>query len=100
MRVGKVIGTVTLSSRLVEVPPGQFLIVQPESTAALQAAAPANAEPVVAYDEQGAALGARVAVSEGREAAMPFVPRPVPFDVYCAAIMDVVHVAHSTQERT
>jgi microcompartment protein CcmK/EutM len=100
VRFVKVIGTDTLSRRLAEVPPGQLLIVQPESTAALQAAAPANAEPIVAYDEQGAALGARVAVSEGREAAMPFVPRPVPYDAYCAAIMDVVHIAHSTPERT
>jgi microcompartment protein CcmK/EutM len=96
VRVGKLIGTVTLSRRLADVPPGQFVIVQPESTAALQAAAPAKAEPVVAYDELGAALGGRVAISEGREAAMPFVPRHVPFDVYCAAIMDVVHVDGTT----
>jgi microcompartment protein CcmK/EutM len=94
MRIARVIGTVTLSSRLEEVPPGQFLIVQPEGVAALRTGAPADAEPVVAYDELGTGRGARVAISEGREAAMPFHPRRVPFDAYCAAIMDTVHVAN------
>jgi ethanolamine utilization protein EutN len=93
MRVARVIGNVTLSMRLDEVPPGQFLLVQPEQAAALTGAEPADAEPLVAYDERSAALGSRVAISEGREAAMPFHPRRVPFDAYCAAIMDTVHVA-------
>lgn len=93
MRVANVIGNVTLATRLDEVPPGQFLLVQPAQAAALQGIEAADAEPVVAYDERSAALGSRVAVSEGREAAMPFHPRRVPFDAYCAAILDVVHVA-------
>jgi len=98
MRVGRVIGSVTLSSRLDDVPPGRFLIVQPEDAAALQAVGVPTAEPVVAYDELGAGLGARVGISEGREAAMPFHPRRVPFDVYCAALMDAVHVARVMQK--
>jgi microcompartment protein CcmK/EutM len=92
MRVARVIGTVTLSSRLADVPPGQFLIVRPEDAAALLETAAPAAEPVVAYDELSAGIGARVAVSEGREAAMPFQPRRVPFDAYCAALMDTVHI--------
>lgn len=97
MRVGRVIGTVTLASRLDEVPAGQFIIVQPEHQAALRAEAPAVAEPVVAYDERSAAPGDHVGLSEGREAAMPFHPRRVPFDAYCAAIMDAVRVTHATE---
>lgn len=92
MRVAKVIGSITLSARLADVPPGRFVIVRPESAAALRDGEPATAEPLVAYDELSAGVGARVALSEGREAAMPFHPTRVPFDAYCAAIMDVVHV--------
>ena len=47
---------------------------------------------VVIYDELSPGLGARVAFSEGREAAMPFHPRPVPIDAYGAAILDAVRM--------
>ena len=50
MRVAEVIGTVTLSRRLEDIPPGRFLIVRPQSGAALRNQEPALAEPVVAYD--------------------------------------------------
>ena len=92
MRVAKLIGTVTLSARLEDVPDGRFVIARPESAVALRDGEPATAEPLVAYDELSAGMGARVALSEGREAAMPFDPRLVPVDVYCAAIMDEVHL--------
>ena len=39
----------------------------------------------------GAGVGQLVAVSEGREATMPFHPKRVPYDAYCAAILDSVH---------
>lgn len=92
MRVAEVIGTVTLSRRLEDIPPGRFLIVRPQSGAALRNQEPALAEPVVAYDEISAGLGSQAAISEGREAAMPFHPQRVPIDAYCAAILDTVHV--------
>jgi len=92
MRVAKVIGTITLSRCLGNVAGGRFVIVQPESTEALRDDEPATGEPLIAYDEFSAAVGTRVALSEGREASMPFHPRLVPVDVYCAAILDRVHV--------
>ncbi len=92
MRVGQVIGTITLSRYLDNVAGGRFVIVQPESTEALRDGASATGEPIVAYDEISAAVGSRVAVSEGREASAPFQPRLVPVDAYCAAILDKVHV--------
>jgi ethanolamine utilization protein EutN len=92
MRVASVIGTVTLSRRLKDVPAGRFLIVRPQSTAALRSDESATAEALVAYDELGAGLGSQVGIAEGREAAMPFYPRRVPFDVYCAAILDTVRL--------
>ncbi len=92
MRVGDVIGTVTLSRRLTEVPAGQFVIIAPQPLETLAGGRGHAVEPVVAYDQLAAAIGSRVAFSEGREAAMPFHPRPVPLDAYCAAQLDAVHV--------
>ena len=92
MRAGLVIGTVTLSRRHESLAGGRFLIVQPQGGAALTGREPPTAEPVVAYDELNPGLGALVGISEGREAAMPFHPRPVPVDAYCAAVLDTVQV--------
>jgi len=50
------------------------------------------AEEVVAFDALGAGPGSRIAISEGREAAMPFHPEVKPLDVYNAAILDTLIV--------
>lgn len=49
-------------------------------------------EEVVVYDELAAGLGSRIALSEGREAAMPFYPEVKPIDAYNAAILDTFTV--------
>ncbi|MBK9118445.1 MAG: carbon dioxide concentrating mechanism protein CcmL [Phycisphaerales bacterium] len=94
MRIGAVIGTVTLSHRLESLAGGRLLLVQPlgAPALALAGAGAAVAEALVVYDELNPGLGARVAFSEGREAAMPFHPRPVPIDAYCAALLDAVQI--------
>ncbi len=46
------------------------------------------AEALVVYDELGAGVGSRIAVSEGGEAAQPFQPDMKPIDAYNAAILD------------
>src|SRR5512136_902053 len=86
MRVAEVIGTLTLSRRLDDIRPGQWLLVQPLGAETICDGTPGTAEPVVAYDELNPGIGARVAISEGREAAMPFHPAKVPIDAYCAAV--------------
>jgi microcompartment protein CcmK/EutM len=98
MRVAEVIGTITLSRRLDEIDASRLLIVQPLDEAALRDGGPGTAEPVVVYDRLHPGVGARVAISEGREAAMPFYPRRAPIDAYCAAVLDQVHVDSHTQE--
>lgn len=92
MRIGAVIGNVTLSHRLESLAGGRLLLVQPLGAPALAGAGAAAAEALVVYDELNPGLGARVAFSEGREAAMPFHPRPVPIDAYCAALLDAVQI--------
>ncbi len=99
MRIGRVIGNVTMSRRLPEMKPGRLLVVEVLDRQALgghhdgaRRATPMP-ESLVVYDELGAGLGQLIAVSEGREAAQPFHPQNVPIDAYNAAILDTIEVA-------
>jgi microcompartment protein CcmK/EutM len=93
MRIGTVIGRVTLAHRLENVAGGRFLVIWPQDLGALRGEHDSPAKPVVAYDELNPGLGARVAFTEGREAAAAFGRRPVPIEAYVSAILDHVHVA-------
>lgn len=99
MRVAEVIGTVTLSRRLENIAGGRFILAQPMKTDEILRGSLPMAEPVVAYDELSAGVGLRIALAEGREAAMPLMPRSVPIDAYCAAILDNVEIADSELNR-
>jgi ethanolamine utilization protein EutN len=46
---------------------------------------------IVVLDQLSAGLGSRIAISEGREAAMPFHPEVKPIDAYNAAILDTLN---------
>ncbi len=96
MRIGKVIGTVTINRRLPEFVSGRLLLVEAHDAQSL-AGLDQNAgrekpmpESLVVYDNLGAGMGETIAISEGREASMPFWPKQVPIDAYCAAILDTV----------
>lgn len=56
--------------------------------AALTEDSPVRGEEVVVFDELGAGPGSLIGLSEGAEAANPFVPRKVPVDAYCACLID------------
>ncbi|MFP4223160.1 MAG: EutN/CcmL family microcompartment protein [Phycisphaeraceae bacterium] len=99
MRIGRVLGTVTMSSRRLEqLPRGRWLIVEALDAKALrgldrgESRATPMPESLVVYDELGAGTGQIIAISEGREACQPFDPRRVPIDAYCAAILDTVQL--------
>lgn len=111
MRIAKVIGKITLNSRLKELVPGRYLIVKPLSRQALAAVSSTGASPVsarvagvspasiippggetlVLWDDLGAREGDLVGLVEGREATAPFQPKRVPYDCYNAAILDNVY---------
>jgi ethanolamine utilization protein EutN len=55
-----------------------------------------RAEELVLYDELGARVGSRIAVSEGREAAQPFHPEMKVIDAYNAAILDHLDLSPPT----
>jgi ethanolamine utilization protein EutN len=92
MRIGEVIGTVTLNRWHPSLAGARFKLVVPLSLADLSGQGGRPAEELTLYDELGAGVGCRVAFSEGREAAQPFHPDVKPVDAYCAAILDTVNI--------
>ena len=90
MRIGEVIGRVTLNLCDPKMVGGRFLIVRPNDPKSLREGAPGTGEIVVVYDQLGASVGQRVAFSEGREGAMPFHPDRVALDAYLACLMDEI----------
>ena len=91
MRIAKIIGKLTLNRKLKEVPPGSFLLTRVCNRGTLAGRNEGNTdETVVMYDILAAREGDRVGLVEGREAAVPFHPRKVPFDAYCACILDTI----------
>ena len=92
MRIGEVIGTVTLNRRHPSLAGARFKVVVPLALDDLLGKEKPAANEFTVYDELGSDVGCRVAISEGREAAMPFYPEKKPLDAYAAAILDRVDV--------
>src|SRR4051794_7637885 len=94
MRVGKVVGRVTLNRAYKTLAGGRFVIVEIQDRFALAGKAKKPGDTLVCYDHLGAHAGDLIAVSESREACMPFYPeRIVPLDAYCSAILDHAQVS-------
>jgi microcompartment protein CcmK/EutM len=86
MRMGTVIGRVTLSVRSPRYSGETLLLTLPwkrETFSGEEKFDPA----IVVYDQLGANAGQQIGISEGREAACPF-PKPTPVDAYCALLID------------
>ncbi len=92
MRLGHVIGRVTLSQQDPAYHGGRFLLVQPFGRDQFRGAGMTPLAPgssLVVYDQLGAGVGHVVGFTEGAEATAPF-PEPTPVDAYCAAIVDEI----------
>lgn len=84
MKVGHVIGRVTLHDYEPSLRCGRFLLVQPLSRSQLAGAALlplAQGNSLVVYDNLGASTGDLIAYSEGAEATAPFED-PTPVDAF------------------
>ena len=93
MRIGKVIGRLTLSPVYETLVGGRFLIVEVQDRFVLAGKPRKTKEAVVVYDHLGAGDGDLIAFTESREATMPFYPeKRVPLDAYNAAILDAAVV--------
>ena len=90
MRIGEVIGTVTLNRCHPSFDCGTYKLTIPLTLDELAGRTWPVSEPIVVYDELGAGLGSRIAISEGGEAAQPFRPAIKPVDAYNAAILDTI----------
>ena len=88
MRMGTVIGRVTLSVRSQKYVGERLLLTLPWKTDTLSGVQKYDPA-IVVYDQLGAGVGQQIAISEGREAACPF-PKPTPVDAYCAALVDEI----------
>jgi len=88
MRIGEVLGVVTLNRAHPSIRGSRLKLVAPLSWDNLDGRSRERLEEIVVFDELGAGVGSLVAMSEGREAAMPFHPEIKPVDAYNAAILD------------
>jgi len=99
MRLGHVIGRVTLTQQDPAYLGGRFLLVQPLIAAQFAGApmeplAPGNT--LVVYDNLGAGAGHIIGFTEGAEASAPF-SRPTPVDAFNAAIIDKIFYTPPTR---
>jgi len=92
MRIGEVIGVLTLSRWHPSLCGACYRIVVPLSLGDLESKRLGDAEPIVVYDQFGAGVGSQIAISEGGEAAQPFLPELKPVDAYNAAVLDTIYV--------
>lgn len=93
MRIGEVIGTVTLNRCHPSFVGARLRLVVPLSLDDLLTGKQPGAESLVVWDELGAGLGHKIAISEGGEAAQPFRPHDKPVDAYNAALIDQIDIA-------
>jgi microcompartment protein CcmK/EutM len=94
MRLGRVIGRVTLNVAVPALTGARWLLVTPYNRQHMQRGTVPpeglSGEPtLVVYDDLGAGVGDTIGFVEGREAAMPFAQR-TPIDAIDVAIVDEV----------
>src|SRR5215831_9696450 len=95
MKLGTVIGRVTLSQTVPALEGARWLIVSPFTRDHFQRGtetpAGLSSDPsLVIYDALGGAVGQTVGYVEGREAAQPF-DKPTPIDAVNAALVDEIY---------
>jgi len=94
MKLGTVIGRVTLNVCAPALVGGRWLIVSPFTRAEYQKAPhsspPISSDPsLVVYDNLGADVGQTIGYVDGREAAFPF-DQPTPVDGLITALIDEI----------
>lgn len=92
MRIHEVLGNVTLSRCHPAFRSARILATQPLEASVLGGEPTPVPDLVCVWDDLGAGVGSRIAVSDGGEAAQPFRPELKPVDAYCSAILDEIYV--------
>src|SRR5437660_9593366 len=94
MRLGTIIGRVTLSQAVPALIGARWLVVSPftreDFQHGIQSPSGLSKEPsLIVYDDLGGGLGQTIGFIEGREAASPFA-EPTPIDAINAALVDEI----------
>ena len=94
MRLGTVIGRVTLNKAVPALVGGRWLIISPFTREHFQRGSESlpglSKDPsLVVYDDLGGDIGQTIGFVEGREAASPF-DNPTPIDAFNAALVDEI----------
>ncbi len=103
MRLGEVIGRVTLSAQHPSLIGGRLMLTMPWTSQTVASASAGNGKrdnldfSIVVYDQLGAGPGQTIAITEGAEAAAPFEKR-TPCDAYCAALIDEIYIPNNKKE--
>ena len=92
MRIGEVIGRVTMSRLHPRLRGGRFLLALPMPLSALTEGSTVRGEELVVFDQLGAGPGSLIGISEGREAANPFGKTKAAVDAYCACLIDQITI--------
>lgn len=101
MKIGEVIGRVTLSRVHPSLTGVRWIVVAPCSLKALadagdragvQGAVRGDGEELIVADGVGPGRGQLVGYSEGGEAAMPYIPLKMPVDGYAGVLLDSLKV--------
>ena len=100
MRLGKVIGRVTLSQGVPALKGARYLVVSPMDAEHYRCwpdedGPPATQPSLVVYDALGGGVGQTIGFVEGREAASPF-EQPTPIDAINAALVDELFYSPKT----
>ncbi len=96
MKIHQVLGSVTLNRCHAGYVAARLLATVPLDAELLGGPTNLEADLVIVWDDLGAGEGAKIAVSDGAEAAQPFRPEQKAVDAYCSAILDAVYIAPET----
>jgi microcompartment protein CcmK/EutM len=95
MRIGMVVGKISLQRVHSTLVGKRYVLVHPQSLKAIAGGSQSAPEELVVVDELGATPGARIGFSEGAEASAPFNPEKKPVDAYAGCIIEKIDIDHA-----
>jgi len=95
MRIGMVVGKVSLQRVHPTLVGKRYVLVHPQSLKALAGGEQPRPEEIVVVDEIGTTPGARIGFSEGAEASAPFNPEKKPVDAYAGCIIEEIDIDYA-----
>ena len=92
MKIAKVIGKLSLKKSHPALVGRKWIVVVPQTLAALGGGSDEKQEELIAVDDLGVTPGSLVGISDGREACAPYEPERKPIDAYTSCLLDELKV--------